>query len=65
MDGKWCSIVLWVVTNQSSMKVDWESLKEQLLSMCLSLCFYKVYLNIQSSDLSPLLVYLLKFWCFD
>ncbi|KAM5562958.1 hypothetical protein ABKV19_017912 [Rosa sericea] len=47
------------------MKVDWESLKERLLSACPSSCFYKVYLNIQSSAPSPSPVYLLKFWCFD
>ncbi|KAL6126608.1 hypothetical protein ACLB2K_074655 [Fragaria x ananassa] len=64
-DGRWCYIVLWVVPNESSMKVDWESLKERLLSACPSSCFYKVYLNIQTSAPSPSPVYLLKFWCFD
>ncbi|KAL6128255.1 hypothetical protein ACLB2K_071611 [Fragaria x ananassa] len=64
-DGRWCYIVLWVVSNESSMKVDWESLKERLLSACPSSCFYKVYLNIQTSAPSPSPVYLVKFWCFD
>lgn len=57
--------MLWVVPNNSSLKVDWESVKERLLSACPSSCFYSVYLNIQSDVPSPSPVYLLKFWCFD
>lgn len=57
--------MLWVVPNHSSLKVDWESVKERLLSACPSSCFYSVYLNIQSSVPPPSPVYLLKFWCFD
>lgn len=64
-DGRWCYIVLWVVPNHSSLKVDWESVKERLLSACPSSCFYSVYLNIQSSVPPPSPVYLLTFWCFD
>ncbi|XP_041000487.1 ACT domain-containing protein ACR9-like [Juglans microcarpa x Juglans regia] len=63
-DGRWCYVVLWVVPHDSSLKVDWESLKTRLLSVCPSYLF-SYYFNQQSNHPSPSPVYLLKIWCLD
>lgn len=64
-DGRWCYIVLWVVPHHSSLKVDWESLKDRLSSACPPSCFFSFYLNQVSNVPTPPPVYLLKFWCHD
>ncbi|XP_015076608.1 ACT domain-containing protein ACR9 [Solanum pennellii] len=63
-DGKWCYIVLWVVPRPSSLKVDWGSLKNRLMSTCPS-CMISFYLNQQSTASAPPSVYLLKVFCLD
>lgn len=63
-DGRWCYIVLWVAPNPSSLKVDWESLKSRLVSICPS-CAFPVYLNQHSNNPLPSPVYLLKFLYLD
>ncbi|KAK4579105.1 hypothetical protein RGQ29_028968 [Quercus rubra] len=63
-DGRWCYLVLWVVPQHSSLKVDWESLKSRLLAACPS-CLFSYYFNQQSNGPSPSPLYLLKFWCLD
>ncbi|GAY45235.1 hypothetical protein CUMW_088020 [Citrus unshiu] len=50
-DGRWCYIVLWVVPDASSDKVDWESLKNRLLSVCPSI-LVSYYFNQPSSNSS-------------
>ncbi|CAI9273537.1 unnamed protein product [Lactuca saligna] len=67
-DGRWCYVVLWVVPRPSSMRIDWESLKNRLLSCCPS-CLPTFYLNHLSgsdsdSSKSPPL-YLLKVFSLD
>jgi predicted amino acid-binding ACT domain protein len=62
-DGRWCYIVLWVTPHQKSQKVDWESLKAQLLAVCPS-CLPSFYLD-QLSKSSPPPVYLLKVFSAD
>ncbi|XP_021813843.1 ACT domain-containing protein ACR9 [Prunus avium] len=64
-DGRWCYIVLWVVPHHSSLKVDWERLKDRLSSACPPSCFFSFYLNQVSNVPTPPPVYLLKFWCHD
>ncbi|KAK9283326.1 hypothetical protein L1049_011565 [Liquidambar formosana] len=63
-DGRWCYIVLWVVPQHSSHRLDWESLKNRLLSVCPS-CLVSYYFNQPSNDSSPASVYLLKVFCLD
>ncbi|KAL5569124.1 hypothetical protein UlMin_025699 [Ulmus minor] len=63
-DGRWCYIVLWVAQIPSSLKIDWESLKTRLLSVCPS-CVFPVYVNQHSTSASPSPVYLLKIWYLD
>lgn len=63
-DGKWCYIVLWVVPHLDSLKVDWEGLKNRLVSVCPS-CMPSFYSNQQSSGSSPPQVYLLKVFSLD
>lgn len=63
-DGKWCYIVLWVVPRPSSLKVDWGSLKNRLMSSCPS-CMISFYLNQQSTASALPPVYLLKVFCLD
>ncbi|XP_062154052.1 ACT domain-containing protein ACR9 [Alnus glutinosa] len=63
-DGRWCYIVLWVVPHESSVRVDWESLKSRLLSVCPS-CLFSYYFNQHANGTSPPPLYLLKFWCLD
>ncbi|CAI9092444.1 OLC1v1027673C1 [Oldenlandia corymbosa var. corymbosa] len=63
-DGKWCYIVLWVVPRPSSIKIDWDSLKNRLLSACPS-CMISFYLNQQTGPSPPPAVYLLKVFCLD
>ncbi|KAJ1443156.1 putative ACT domain-containing protein ACR9 [Sesbania bispinosa] len=63
-DGRWCYIVYWVVPHPASLKVDWESLKTRLLSVCPS-CLFSYHFNQQSTTPSPPPIYLLKVWCVD
>ncbi|KAF7811335.1 ACT domain-containing protein ACR9 [Senna tora] len=63
-DGRWCYIIYWVVPYFKSLKVDWESLKNRLLSACPS-CLFQYYFNQQSSSPSPASIYLLKVWIID
>ncbi|KAL5734753.1 hypothetical protein ACOSP7_032614 [Xanthoceras sorbifolium] len=66
-DGRWCYIVLWVVPHMSSYRVDWESLKNRLLSVCPS-CMGSYYLSIvktRPSNSSQPSLYLLKYCCID
>lgn len=63
-DGRWCYIVYWVVPYPESLKVDWESLKNRLVSACPS-CLFAYYFNQQSNSPSPAPIYLLKVWVFD
>ncbi|KAJ9553360.1 hypothetical protein OSB04_017405, partial [Centaurea solstitialis] len=63
-DGKWCYIVLWVVARPISLKVDWESFKNRIVSCCPS-CLPAFYLNqLSGSSKSPPL-YLLKVFSLD
>ncbi|KAJ6767994.1 ACT DOMAIN-CONTAINING PROTEIN ACR4-RELATED [Salix koriyanagi] len=62
-DGKWCYIVFWVVQCSNSLRLDWDSLKDRLLSVsppCLIPLYYDHKLN--GSTAAPS-VYLLKFCC--
>ncbi|KAF5766951.1 putative ACT domain-containing protein ACR1-12 [Helianthus annuus] len=63
-DGKWCYIVLWVVSRPLSLKIDWGSLKNRLLSCCPSFlpAFYLSQLPDRSR--SPPL-YVLKVFSLD
>ncbi|XP_034918919.1 ACT domain-containing protein ACR9 [Populus alba] len=64
-DGKWCYIVFWVVQRSNSLRLDWDSLKNQLLIVsppCLAPLYYDHKLN--GSTAAPS-VYLLKFCCVD
>ncbi|XP_019192515.1 PREDICTED: ACT domain-containing protein ACR9 [Ipomoea nil] len=63
-DGKWCYIVLWVVPRPSSLKIDWESLKNRLVSACPS-CMIPFFVEQQSSSCSHSPIYLLKVFCVD
>ncbi|KAE9615670.1 hypothetical protein Lal_00017504 [Lupinus albus] len=63
-DGRWCYNIFWVIPNHASVKVDWERLKNRLLSVCPS-CLFSYHLNLQPATPSPPLVYLLKVWCVD
>lgn len=64
-DGKWCYIVLWVVLSSSSLRVDWDSLKNRLLSPCPSCLVSSFFYNHSSNGPSPSPLYLLKFLCLD
>ncbi|KAK8638793.1 hypothetical protein V6N13_137202 [Hibiscus sabdariffa] len=71
-DGRWCYIVFWLVPNvPNSCKIDWESLKNRLLSMCPSFLLPFVYFNYQQggdgngSSTHSSSVYLLKLCCLD
>ncbi|KAI3721277.1 hypothetical protein L2E82_32283 [Cichorium intybus] len=63
-DGRWCYVVLWVVPRPSSLRVDWESLKNRLLSCCPS-CLPTFYLNQLSDSSKPPLLYMLKVFSLD
>ncbi|TXG49732.1 hypothetical protein EZV62_025607 [Acer yangbiense] len=66
-DGSWCYIVLWVEPHSSSYRIDWESLKNRLLSVCPS-CMGSYYLSIvknRPSNSSQPSLYLLKYCCID
>ncbi|KAI3508602.1 hypothetical protein L1887_23611 [Cichorium endivia] len=63
-DGKWCYIVLWVVSRPSSLRVDWESLKKRLLSCCPSF-LPAFYLNQLPNCSKPPPIYLLKVFSLD
>ncbi|KAJ0046181.1 hypothetical protein Pint_06256 [Pistacia integerrima] len=63
-DGRWCYIVLWVEPNSSSCRVDWESLKNRLLSVCPS-CLVSYYFTQPSSNSSQPSLYLLKYCSVD
>ncbi|CAH9104106.1 unnamed protein product [Cuscuta epithymum] len=63
-DGKWCYIVLWVVPRPSSLKIDWESLKNRLVSVCPS-CMIYFFVEPQSSSPPHHPLYLLKVFCLD
>ncbi|KAL4556863.1 hypothetical protein LXL04_035028 [Taraxacum kok-saghyz] len=60
-DGKWCYVVLWVV---SPLRIDWESLKQRLLSCCPSF-LPAFYLNQLPGSYKPPPVYLLKVFSLD
>lgn len=71
-DGRWCYIVFWLIPNvSSSSKIDWESLKNRLFSLCPSCLIPFYHFNYQqggsgngnSTHSSP--VYLLKLCCLD
>ncbi|XVE52699.1 hypothetical protein DITRI_Ditri02bG0144000 [Diplodiscus trichospermus] len=71
-DGRWCYIVFWLVPNDSnSSKIDWESLKNRLFSMCPSCLLPFYYFNYQlggdgnGSSTHSSSVYLLKLCCLD
>jgi len=63
-DGRWCYIVFWVTPDISSPKIDWDSLKNRLLSACPS-CLGSFYFCLQSNVSKPPSLYLLKFFCRD
>ncbi|CAH1445267.1 unnamed protein product [Lactuca virosa] len=63
-DGKWCYIVLWVVSRPCSLKIDWESLKQRLLSCCPSF-LPAFYLNQLPDSSKPPPIYLLKVFSLD
>lgn len=56
--------MLWVEPNTSSYRVDWESLKNRLLSVCPS-CLGSYYFTQPSSNSSQPSLYLLKYSCLD
>lgn len=60
-DGRWCYLVLWVVPH---VKVDWESLKKRLLSVCPS-CLFSFDFNQHSSGSSLAPLYMLKVFSLD
>ncbi|XVE99537.1 hypothetical protein REPUB_Repub03eG0207600 [Reevesia pubescens] len=66
-DGRWCYIVIWLVPNvSSSSKIDWESLKNRLFSMCPSCLSPFYYFNdCQQKRNGNSTVYLLKLCCLD
>ncbi|XWS56559.1 hypothetical protein CRYUN_Cryun09bG0095700 [Craigia yunnanensis] len=68
-DGRWCYMVFWLVPNVSnSSKIDWESLKNRLFSMCPSCLVPFFYFNYQqggNGNSTHSLVYLLKLCCLD
>ncbi|XVF75364.1 hypothetical protein PTKIN_Ptkin13bG0182400 [Pterospermum kingtungense] len=68
-DGRWCYIVFWLVPNVSeSAKVDWESLKNRLFSMCPSCLVPFYYFNYEqggNGNSAHPSVYLLKLCCLD
>ncbi|KAG4109973.1 hypothetical protein ERO13_D13G020400v2 [Gossypium hirsutum] len=70
-DGRWCYMVFWLVPNVSnSCEIDWESLKNRLVSMCPSCLVPFFSFNYQQggdgngSTTHPL-IYLLKLCCLD
>ncbi|XP_071710741.1 ACT domain-containing protein ACR9-like [Rutidosis leptorrhynchoides] len=63
-DGKWCYIVLWVVSRPSSLKIDWESLKKRLLACCPSF-LPAFYLNQLPNRSKPASIYVLKVFSLD
>ncbi|KAL4576340.1 hypothetical protein LXL04_012432 [Taraxacum kok-saghyz] len=63
-DGRWCYVVLRVVPRPISLKIDWESLKNRLLSCCPS-CLPTFYLNQLSNSSKPPPLYLLKVFSLD
>lgn len=62
-DGRWCYIVFSFVPCPSSLKIDWESLKNRLLSACPSPLFSYCFNQQYGSSPSP--VYMLKLFCLD
>ncbi|XWS66018.1 hypothetical protein CRYUN_Cryun05aG0164100 [Craigia yunnanensis] len=71
-DGRWCYIVFWLIPNVSnSSKIDWESLKNRLVSMCPS-CLVPLYYfnyhqggNGNGNSTHSSSIYLLKLCCLD
>ncbi|KAK3037801.1 hypothetical protein RJ639_031842 [Escallonia herrerae] len=63
-DGRWCYIVLWVIPRPSSLRIDWESLKNRLLSACPP-CLPSLYLTELSNCSSVTPLYLLKVFSVD
>lgn len=63
-DGKWCYIVLWVVPRPNSLKIDWDSLKNRLVSCCPSF-LPAFYLNQLPDSSKPPPVYVLKVFSLD
>lgn len=62
-DGNWCFIVLWTAPQSESLRIDWESLKTRLLSVCPS-CLMSFYFT-QQSNAAPPSLYMLKVFCLD
>ncbi|KAI9128501.1 hypothetical protein K1719_001494 [Acacia pycnantha] len=63
-DGRWCYIIFWVVPDPRSQCVNWESLKNRLLSSCPS-CLFSYDFSQNSGNPSPPPIYLLKVWVVD
>ncbi|XP_059430382.1 ACT domain-containing protein ACR9-like isoform X2 [Corylus avellana] len=61
-DGKWCYIVLWVVSHSSSLILRWSNLKNRLQSVCPS-CLVSYYFDQPSTHAASSPVYLLQFFC--
>ncbi|XP_047322346.1 ACT domain-containing protein ACR9-like [Impatiens glandulifera] len=65
-DGKWCYIVLWTVPQESSTRIEWDSLKHRLQAACPSWSIMSSFHFNQPprfAKASP--VYLLKVFCLD
>ncbi|CAN1148647.1 ACT domain-containing protein ACR9 [Linum perenne] len=64
-DGRWCYMVFWVAPYSSSVRVDWDSLKNRLYyasPSCLGPYFFG---NKSNGPSSPSSLYLLKIFCLD
>lgn len=62
-DGRWCYVVFWVVPSPRGLSVDWESLRNRLLSVCPS-CLIPDWYSPKANS-SPPSLYLLKVQCLD
>ncbi|MQL83478.1 hypothetical protein Taro_015956 [Colocasia esculenta] len=62
-DGRWCYFVFWVVPSSDSINVQWNGLKNRLMSVCPS-CLISYYYDSASRSTTSQ-VYLLKVLCVD
>ncbi|THU70078.1 hypothetical protein C4D60_Mb08t21260 [Musa balbisiana] len=62
-DGRWCYVVFWVVKLSASMNIQWENLKNRLMSICPS-CSIPFYFDLVNPPTSAQ-VYLLKLFSVD
>ncbi|KAJ8491609.1 hypothetical protein OPV22_013330 [Ensete ventricosum] len=62
-DGRWCYVVFWVVKVSASMNIQWENLKNRLMSICPS-CPIPFYFDLVNPPTSAQ-VYLLKLFSVD